>query len=82
MSLKIFNTLSGEKEEFFPLMEREVWMYVYGVTVYDSSPIAQPDEKGILVEDIPGGTEWKVKRKSWDASGWFQYYYYFCPWRW
>lgn len=37
MSLKIFNTLSGEKEDFLPLKQGEVRMYVCGVTVYDSS---------------------------------------------
>ena len=37
MALKIFNTLSGEKEEFAPLKTGEVKMYVCGVTVYDSS---------------------------------------------
>ncbi|HEX6439320.1 MAG TPA: cysteine--tRNA ligase [Candidatus Binatia bacterium] len=39
MSLKIFNTLSGEKEDFAPLIPGEVRMYVCGVTVYDSSHI-------------------------------------------
>src|SRR5918992_287809 len=39
MSLKIFNTLSGEKEDFVPLTPGEVRMYVCGVTVYDSSDI-------------------------------------------
>jgi cysteinyl-tRNA synthetase len=39
MSLKIFNTLSGEKEDFAPLIAGEVRMYVCGVTVYDSSHI-------------------------------------------
>ena len=39
MSLKIFNTLSGEKEDFVPLTPGEVRMYVCGVTVYDSSHI-------------------------------------------
>jgi cysteinyl-tRNA synthetase len=37
MALKIFNTLSGEKEPFVPLKPGEVRMYVCGVTVYDSS---------------------------------------------
>ncbi|HXG50693.1 MAG TPA: cysteine--tRNA ligase [candidate division Zixibacteria bacterium] len=37
MPLKIFNTLSGAKEDFVPLKEGEVRMYVCGVTVYDSS---------------------------------------------
>jgi cysteinyl-tRNA synthetase len=39
MLLKIFNTLSGEKEDFAPLTPGEVRMYVCGVTVYDSSHI-------------------------------------------
>jgi cysteinyl-tRNA synthetase len=38
MSLKIFNTLSGKKENFFPLMESEAGINVSGVTVYDWSP--------------------------------------------
>jgi len=57
MSLKIFNTLSGEKENFFPRMESEAGINVSGVTVYVSFPIAELDEKRILLEDIPGGTE-------------------------
>jgi cysteinyl-tRNA synthetase len=39
MALKIFNTLSGEKEEFVPLKRDEARMYVCGVTVYDSSHV-------------------------------------------
>ena len=35
MTLKIFNTLSGKKEEFTPIRENAVGMYVCGVTVYD-----------------------------------------------
>ena len=37
MALKIFNTLSGEKENFAPLTPGKVRMYVCGVTVYDSA---------------------------------------------
>jgi cysteinyl-tRNA synthetase len=37
MALKIFNTLSGEKEGFSPLTAGKVRMYVCGVTVYDSA---------------------------------------------
>lgn len=37
MAVKIFNTLSNEKEEFLPLTPRQVRMYVCGVTVYDSA---------------------------------------------
>ncbi len=33
--MKIFNTLTGEKEEFKPIAKGEVKMYVCGVTVYD-----------------------------------------------
>jgi len=39
VGLKIHNTLSGSKEEFVPLREGEVRMYVCGVTVYDSSHV-------------------------------------------
>ena len=35
MSLRIFNTLSMQKEDFVPLAEGKVRMYVCGVTVYD-----------------------------------------------
>jgi len=45
MLLEIFNTFSGEKENFFPLMESDVAINVSGVMVYDSSPIAELDEK-------------------------------------
>ncbi|MGA1845866.1 cysteine--tRNA ligase [Deferribacter abyssi] len=33
--IKIFNTMTGKKEEFTPLKDNEVRMYVCGVTVYD-----------------------------------------------
>ncbi|HYB20854.1 MAG TPA: cysteine--tRNA ligase [Thermodesulfobacteriota bacterium] len=39
MSLKIYNSLSGKKEEFIPLQEGKVKMYVCGVTVYDRGHI-------------------------------------------
>ncbi|MBN1957268.1 MAG: cysteine--tRNA ligase [Desulfuromonadales bacterium] len=35
MSLRIYNTMSGKKEEFQPLIPGKVGMYVCGVTVYD-----------------------------------------------
>jgi cysteinyl-tRNA synthetase len=35
MSLRLYNTLSGRKEEFVPLEPGKVKMYVCGVTVYD-----------------------------------------------
>ena len=39
MSLKIYNSLTGKKEEFIPLKEGKVKMYVCGVTVYDRGHI-------------------------------------------
>lgn len=35
MSLRVYNTLKGKKEEFVPLEPGKVKMYVCGVTVYD-----------------------------------------------
>jgi cysteinyl-tRNA synthetase len=35
MSLQVYNTLSGRKEDFVPLTPGKVRMYVCGVTVYD-----------------------------------------------
>src|SRR5512147_2141395 len=34
-SIKIFNSLTGDKETFVPLEEGKVRMYVCGMTVYD-----------------------------------------------
>jgi len=39
MGLKVYNTLHGRKEEFIPLTEGKVKMYVCGPTVYDTSHI-------------------------------------------
>ncbi|MDR3113827.1 MAG: cysteine--tRNA ligase [Endomicrobium sp.] len=36
MSIKVYNTLSGKKEEFTPQRPNEVSLYVCGVTPYDS----------------------------------------------
>src|SRR4030042_2556411 len=35
MTLRIYNTLTGKKEEFLPLRGKQVGMYACGVTVYD-----------------------------------------------
>jgi cysteinyl-tRNA synthetase len=35
MTIRIHNTLTGKKEDFVPLHEKKVRMYVCGVTVYD-----------------------------------------------
>ena len=39
MSLRLYNTLTGGKEEFQPLAPPRVGMYVCGVTVYAPSHI-------------------------------------------
>jgi cysteinyl-tRNA synthetase len=50
MALKIFNTLSGEKETFVPLGEGRVRMYVCGVTVYDASHIGHA--RSLVIFDV------------------------------
>lgn len=50
MALRIFNTLTGEKEHFVPLHPGEVRMYVCGVTVYDSCHIGHA--RSLLTFDI------------------------------
>jgi len=50
MALKIFNTLSGQKEDFIPINEGEARMYVCGVTVYDSTHIGHA--RSLLTFDI------------------------------
>ncbi len=50
MALKIFNTLSGEKENFVTLDEGHVRMYVCGVTVYDASHIGHA--RSLLIFDV------------------------------
>jgi len=39
MSIQIHNSLSGKKEEFIPIKDKEVRMYTCGITVYDRSHI-------------------------------------------
>jgi len=36
MALKVFNTLSGKKEDFEPLAPPKVGMYCCGITAYDT----------------------------------------------
>ena len=50
MSLKIFNTLTGEKEQFVPLAKDQVRMYVCGVTVYDSAHVGHA--RSLITFDI------------------------------
>ena len=48
--LKIYNTLTGRKEEFVPLVDKEVRMYACGVTVYDHSHLGHA--RGAVVFDV------------------------------
>jgi cysteinyl-tRNA synthetase len=48
--LKIFNTLSGQKEVFEPLKPKRVGMYACGVTVYDYSHLGHA--RSALVFDV------------------------------
>jgi cysteinyl-tRNA synthetase len=50
MALRIFNTLTGRKEEFVPLAPPRVGMYACGVTVYDLSHLGHA--RGALVFDV------------------------------
>lgn len=50
MSLKVYNTLSGKKEEFIPMEEGKVSMYVCGPTVYDTSHIGHA--RSVVVFDM------------------------------
>jgi cysteinyl-tRNA synthetase len=49
-NLKIYNTLSGEKEEFIPLNKNSVGMYVCGPTVYDDPHIG--NARPLIVFDL------------------------------
>ncbi len=50
MALKIYNSLSKKKEEFLPLREGKVSMYVCGVTVYDRCHIGHA--RAAIVFDV------------------------------
>lgn len=50
MSLRIFNTMSKQEEEFRPLEDNHVSMYVCGVTVYDD--IHMGHARSIIVFDM------------------------------
>ncbi len=48
--IKLYNTLSGKKEEFVPLQPGKVTMYACGVTVYDYSHLGHA--RGAVVFDL------------------------------
>ena len=50
MALRVYNTLTGEKETFVPLVPGKAGMYVCGVTVYDYSHIGHA--RSAIVFDV------------------------------
>ncbi|MCX7737950.1 MAG: cysteine--tRNA ligase [Hydrogenothermaceae bacterium] len=50
MSLKIYNTLTGEKEDFAPIKPGEVKIYTCGVTVYDYNHVGHG--RSLIVFDV------------------------------
>lgn len=50
MSLKVYNTLKGQKEDFVPIHPDKVNMYVCGPTVYDTSHIGHA--RSVVVFDM------------------------------
>lgn len=50
MSLKIYNTLSGKKEDFAPIKPGEVKIYTCGVTVYDYNHVGHG--RSLIVFDM------------------------------
>jgi cysteinyl-tRNA synthetase len=50
MSVKVYNTLTGKKEEFTPQVPNEVSLYVCGVTPYDSAHLGHA--RAYVVFDI------------------------------
>ena len=50
MGLRVYNTRSGSKEDFTPLEEGKVGMYVCGVTVYDFCHLGHA--RGAVVFDV------------------------------
>ena len=59
MSIKIYNTLTGKKEEFTPIKEGNVGIYVCGVTVYDECHIGH----------VRGAFTFDVVRKYFEYKG-------------
>ena len=50
MSLRVYNTLTGKKDEFTPLEPGKVGMYVCGPTVYDTSHIGHA--RSVVIFDV------------------------------
>ena len=57
--MKIYNTLTKRKEEFIPLEEGKVKMYVCGPTVYNFIHIG--NARPMIVFDIRCADIWNIK---------------------
>jgi len=60
--MKIYNTLTGHKEEFIPLNDRVIKMYVCGPTVYDYCHIGHA-RAGIVFDTIRRYLEYRFPEK-------------------
>lgn len=61
--IKLFNTLTGKKEEFIPLYPGKVFMYACGVTVYDYSHLGHA--RGAVAFDL---IQRYFRRKGFDVK--------------
>ena len=59
MTLKIFNTLTRQKEEFKPLVPGKVGMYVCGMTVYDFMLVPGGAEQ-LSLHVLEGHPAWRL----------------------
>ena len=63
MALKIFNTQSKKKEEFQPLQEGKVGIYVCGITAYDVCHVGHA--RSAVVFDV---ITRHLRSKGWDVT--------------
>ncbi|HUJ16491.1 MAG TPA: cysteine--tRNA ligase [Nitrospirota bacterium] len=61
--IKLYNTLSGKKEEFVPIVDGKVAMYACGVTVYDYSHLGHA--RGAVIFDL---VQRYFRRKGFDVK--------------
>jgi cysteinyl-tRNA synthetase len=61
--IKIYNTLTGKKEEFAPITQGKVTMYACGVTVYDFSHLGHA--RGAVIFDL---VQRYFRRKGFDVK--------------
>ncbi|MBF0477797.1 MAG: cysteine--tRNA ligase, partial [Deltaproteobacteria bacterium] len=58
MPIRIYNTLTGKKEDFVPLQPGRVGIYVCGVTVYDLCHIGHA-RSAVVFDVIVGYFRWR-----------------------